>query len=71
MTQLHNEEAALINPVISNKDGKLHAALRGLNYEVGFYNIKTVLAIDMNTIRDFERGPEFEHLSQAFIASKS
>ena len=39
LTRLHDEEAPVINPVISNKDGGLHAALRGLNYEVGYHNI--------------------------------
>ena len=39
LTQLHDEEASLLQPVISNKDGGLHVALRGFNYEVGYHNI--------------------------------
>ena len=39
LTQLHDEEAPVINPVISNKDGGLYVALRGFNYEVGYHNI--------------------------------
>ena len=45
LTQLHDEEAALVNPVISNKDGCLHVALRGLNYEVGYHNIRLEMKI--------------------------
>ena len=45
VTQINNEEAALINPVISNKDGCLHVALRGLNYEVGYHNIRLEMKI--------------------------
>ena len=40
LTQLHDEEATLLQPVISNKDGGLHVALRGFNYEVGYHNIR-------------------------------
>ena len=61
LTQLHDEEAALIKPVIPNKDGGLHVALLSLNYVIGYHNIKTKLAITMITTRDFERGPEREH----------
>ena len=39
LTRLNDEEAPVINPVISNKDGGLYVALRGFNYEVGYHNI--------------------------------
>ena len=39
LTRLHDEEATLLQPTIDNKDGGLHAALRGFNYEVGYHNI--------------------------------
>ena len=40
VTQINNKEAALINPVIPNKDGSLHVAIRSINYVVGYQNIK-------------------------------
>ena len=39
LTRLNDEEAPVINPVMSNKDGGLYVALRGFNYEVGYHNI--------------------------------
>ena len=48
LTQLHDEEATLLQPVISNKDGGLHVALRGFNYEVGYHNIRETYAFVLN-----------------------
>ena len=61
LTQLHDEEAPFLQPVIPNKDGKIGAALRGLNYEVGYHNIKRKQEITLITIRDLATGPEYEH----------
>ena len=55
VTQINNEEAALINPVICNKDGKLHVAIRSISYVVGYYNVPTPLEIFYTTFDD-ERG---------------
>ena len=40
LTQLHDEEGSHLQSVIDNKDGGLHVALRGFNYEVGYHNIR-------------------------------
>ena len=38
-TQLQNREATILQSAIDNTGGKLHVALRGFHYEVGYRNI--------------------------------
>ena len=39
LTQLQNREPTVLQTVIDNTSGKLHVALRGFHYEVGYRNI--------------------------------
>ena len=39
LTQLRNEEASVLQTAIDNTGGKLHVALRGFHYEVGYRNV--------------------------------
>ena len=39
LTQLRNEEASVLQAAIDNTGGKLHVALRGFHYEVGYRNV--------------------------------
>ena len=39
LTQLQNEEASVLQTAIDNTGGKLHVALRGFHYEVGYRNV--------------------------------
>ena len=48
LTRLHDEEATLLQPTIDNKDGGLHVALRGFNYEVGYHNIRETSVFVLN-----------------------
>ena len=45
VTKINDEKAALVNPFICNKDGKLHVAIRSINYIVGYHNIQEKLGI--------------------------
>ena len=55
VTKINDEKVALVNPVICNKYGKLHVAIRSLNYVVGYHNVPTPLEIFYTTFDD-ERG---------------
>ena len=55
VTKINDEKTALVNPVICNKYGKLHVAIRSLNYVVGYHNVPTPLEIFYTTFDD-ERG---------------
>ena len=39
LTQLQNEEASVLQTAIDNTGGKLHVALRGFHYVVGYRNV--------------------------------
>ena len=45
VTEINDEKIALVNPFICNKDGKLHVAIRSINYVVGYHNIQKSLFI--------------------------
>ena len=39
LTQLQNREATILQSAVDNTGGKLHVALRGFHYEVGYRNV--------------------------------
>ena len=69
VTKINDEKTALVNPFICNKDGKLHVAIRSINYMVGYHNIQEKLRIiydrtnirmpEENTFIIFDIPPDF------------
>ena len=55
VTKINDEKVALVNPFICNKDGKLHVAIRSINYVVGYQKIHNSFNISYFTYNSSER----------------
>ena len=73
VTKINDEKTALVNPFICNKDGKLHVAIRSINYVVGYHNIHEELRLRYNIVgrtteetkfKSFDIPPDFIPLNR-------
>ena len=55
VTKINDEKVALVNPFICNKDGKLHVAIRSINYVVGYQKIHNSFNISYFIYNSSER----------------